>query len=1523
MKIRMSAIRYRGPQQEICDGTITADVTTNIHEVASTLIRAGMGSPSLLPYAMAGTVPLTIKTSTMDGQPPLILDAASPMSESGLQPGDIVEPVLESHPGQGHRLHPPIATIRVIGGQQDGALYLPSAGDNLIGRDQSCRIRLIDREVSRRHAILRSCPNGIEIEDLGSVNGTTIIDGDAEYDGERPAIIRIARTGSAHIAIGTTTLRIESSPPTQAVAASPTVTRYLPSPIVSPTFAPDPVELPSPPPKPKPPRFPLIALAAPLLMGTVMFAVTKSAMSLIFIALSPLIMVGTWLDNFISGKRAQKGARAEYEENLAATRKELEKGLKEEQEHRNKEASRAIDLIHVPTTLDSVLWSKRSEDPSFLCLALGQAMLPARREITLPPRADLPAEQWEKVKALYEAYRNVPQVPLVEQLHSCGNIGITGHESWLMSAARAAVVQLTSLHSPADLVVTAFANETQAHGEWGWLKWLPHADSVYSPLPCPHLVADERSSAALMLALESLINDRRKSHNNRTVRARVSSKTADSDPGPLYSQGVLPAIVVLIFDCENVDISRLVSIAEQGPDVGVHCIWVNPSDQKIPAACRTVVTVDHSSWQVGFVRKGITVPLSSMDSVELSDARIFARAIARVSDVGARVLDESDLPSSVTFDDLVQEDVLGSESAILHRWLETDSITASWKPGQERDDHGLLAVVGQGSDGPVELDLRIHGPHALVGGTTGSGKSEFLQTWIMSLASKYSPDRVTFLLVDYKGGAAFADCVDLPHTVGLVTDLNTHLVRRALTSLRAELRYREELLADKNAKDLLSLELRGDPDTPPALIIIVDEFAALVAEIPEFVDGVIDVAQRGRSLGLHLVLATQRPAGVIKDNLRANTNLRVALRMADDADSSDVIGSKEAAFFSAANPGRAAAKVGAGSLWHFQTAYLGGRRTKATQSSIEIQSLDFGKQTPWPVIPLTYGNKTSPDSEVPRDIESLAASIVRAAKRAQITAPRKPWVPQLENEIPFSCLQAPTAIDHLLVGIVDQPHLQRKSVHGIALTEVGNVVIYGGPGSGKSTALLACAYSAITADPSTNIYGIDAGGNSLRVLSDIPQVGAIIPSGERDRVGRLLAKLKETVDARIQKSGETKQHPIVCLIDGIATFREQYEMVRQSTNPYEDLTHIIRLGRTVGVYVILTCERPNGLPAALASAVPERFTLHLPSDNDYQSLGVPTGVLNEAPPGRSLRIGSDEEIQWAYPGRTSNSDDVQAAFTELADLQQKSSAAEPWTIPPVPTQISRCEVVTQSDDPAAFAITTADLMPVDVPESGFILVSGPARSGRSTAVRSMVAAFSDRAALEGCDVEAFLISPTKSPLAQLRQWTDVADTALARENVIRSLRDRLDDAPTPQQTFVALPPIGATTPPVAEVPAEKPDVAPFPKEGAIPLVVIEDIGGFNGTGNENDLAALMRLLRRHDIPTIIEAENATVNGVWELSSQLRGMRWAIALQPDANDVPSIFTTPFTHYKRTDSPPGRGILILGGNIHGIHVATPES
>src|SRR2546423_5472683 len=266
---------------------------------------------------------------------------------------------------------------------------------------------------------------------------------------------------------------------------------------------------------------------------------------------------------------------------------------------------------------------------------------------------------------------------------------------------------------------------------------------------------------------------------------------------------------------------------------------------------------------------------------------------------------------------------------IIDRWQASRSlITGLHAPEKPAKQAGTLrAVIGRSALGAHALDLRADGPHALVGGTTGSGKSELLQSWILAMAAAHSPQRLTFLLIDYKGGSAFKDLESLPHNVGLVTDLNPHEVRRAIVSVSAELRRREELFAQYHVKDLVELEKKGSRDAPPSLVIVVDEFAALVTELPEFVDGMINVAQRGRSLGVHLILATQRPAGVIKDNLRANPNLRLGLRTADNTATADVLGSPQAAFFDSAVPGRAGSQTGPGRLVPFPTGYAGGWAT--------------------------------------------------------------------------------------------------------------------------------------------------------------------------------------------------------------------------------------------------------------------------------------------------------------------------------------------------------------------------------------------------------------------------------------------------------------------------------------------------------------------------------------------------------------------------------------------------------------------
>ena len=220
----------------------------------------------------------------------------------------------------------------------------------------------------------------------------------------------------------------------------------------------------------------------------------------------------------------------------------------------------------------------------------------------------------------------------------------------------------------------------------------------------------------------------------------------------------------------------------------------------------------------------------------------------------------------------------------------------------------MQAVLGVAASGRFAVDLERDGPHLLIAGTTGSGKSELLQALVVGLAAQSPPGELTFLLIDYKGGSAFAECAALPHVVGLVTDLDDRLVGRVLASLDSEIRRRERVLAAAGARDRAALRAAGG--SMPRLVLVVDEFAALTNELSGFVPGLVGIAQRGRSLGLHLVLATQRPAGVVSPEIRANVAIRVALRMTSAADSVDVIDSADAATIDRRTPGRAYVRIG-------------------------------------------------------------------------------------------------------------------------------------------------------------------------------------------------------------------------------------------------------------------------------------------------------------------------------------------------------------------------------------------------------------------------------------------------------------------------------------------------------------------------------------------------------------------------------------------------------------------------------------
>jgi S-DNA-T family DNA segregation ATPase FtsK/SpoIIIE len=391
---------------------------------------------------------------------------------------------------------------------------------------------------------------------------------------------------------------------------------------------------------------------------------------------------------------------------------------------------------------------------------------------------------------------------------------------------------------------------------------------------------------------------------------------------------------------------------------------------------------------------------------------------------------------------------------------------------------GLAAVIGVESGEPCVIDLVGDGPHAVVAGVTGSGKSELLVTWILALCSAHTTQEVSFLLADFKGGTAFDSLAGVPHVTGVITDLDGTGARRAIESLRAEVRWRETELARVGARDVL------DPRVDvPRLVIVVDEFAALLGEHPELHAVFTDVAARGRALGMHLVLGTQRPAGVVRESLLANCPLRISLRVTDPADSRAVIGTDEAATL----PGGADAR---GTALVRSAADHAPRRVRIALSS-------------------------------KADCEAIAAA-------ADGPRPRRPWLPELPARIDLEDLAALAgeAGDTLLLGLVDEPEQQRQRPVGLRLQHRGMLVI-GSGGSGKSTALGTLAVQA-------GRRAVRVGGGAERAWDAVaelseraPEPGSLLLIDDLDALGATLPpdyarELLERLERVIRGAGESE-----------------------------------------------------------------------------------------------------------------------------------------------------------------------------------------------------------------------------------------------------------------------------------------------------------------------------------------------------------------------------------------------------------------
>lgn len=1458
MRLKVTLLRPSGH----VDVVATVDPTTTVGDLADALQSR---DPQGVSNWSGAAITLGVHSAT--GVTPI--PPAAEVGSAGLRSGAVVSVADASSVPLGAVSSGPAATLRVVAGPDSGRTFSLQPGRSLVGRARACDVKLTDPLVSKQHVRVTVGPS-IEVVDERSSNGV--------YVGEE----RVARAVigvDEPVTIGETVF-VVSGLTAGGLEASSTV-EFNRSPRVAPNFPGEKRTCPDPPQPPQRQRFPILSMLAPAVMGVLFFAITRNVASVAFIALSPLMMAGSYIEGKRAGRATFKEATDQFHASLADLSVDLQADNEAEGVARRAEHPSSSEMVDAILRLSPLVWTRRPEHEHFLTVALGLGTQPSRNTVELPSSRNTTPELWREVQAVADRFATVDRVPVVASFRECGSLGLGGPRDVLQEVANGVVAQLVGLHSPAELVLCGLAPAANA-GEWEWLKWLPHTSVEGAVTFSSQLTSSPPACGVLVAELEDLI-----------VERLESAEHGDGPP--------LPAVVVLIEDQTPVERSRLVGLAERGPQAGVHVLWIAPSVERIPAACRVFLSLDPQSGAAssGHVIEGKSTSPVTVSRVDPIQSEHVGRQLSPVVDSGASTDAASDLPSTVSFLAEAGVELATSTQAVLERWDASFSmpIPADLVGVKLRRDQGLRALVGRSNTDAFHLDLRTQGPHALVGGTTGAGKSEFLQTWILGMAAGNSPLRVTFLFVDYKGGAAFADCLHLPHCVGLVTDLSPHLVQRALTSLNAELRHREHLLNRKKAKDLLELERRRDPEAPPGLVIVVDEFAALVAEVPEFVDGVVNVAQRGRSLGLHLILATQRPAGVIKDNLRANTNLRIALRMADEDDSSDVVGTPLAATFDPALPGRAIAKTGPGRLTPFQAGYVGGwTAANPPPPPLAIRELGFGVDTEWE--PRDAIDEAPVDDPGPNDIARVVAAISAASKEAGIEAPRKPWLPELASLYELAELPTARRDDDLVFGVLDSPATQTQPVVSFQPDRDGNMAVIGTGGSGKSAFLRTVAVAAgLTARGGPCVvYGLDFAGRGLDVLESLPHVGSVIAGEDSERVARLMKQLRETIDQRavdyarvragtIEEYRRLASRPdearVLLLVDNVGAFRQAYEAAI-GQRVWDTFCSIASDGRAVGVHVIVAADRPGSISAALGSAIQQRLVLRLAGEMDLMMAGVPAdGFAADSPPGRGF-IG-DAEVQVAVLGGTQNVAAQGQAIERLAVAMEKAGVQRAPEIERLAERVTLTSLPPTVEGRPTLGLFDETLGPIGFVPEGVFLVTGPPQSGRTTALATIALS------LQRADpsMRLYYFGTPRSPLPAMVPWAGAAIDDEEIEKLAGEVTTAVQDASAP-------------------------GVAVF----------VEDVPSFLNGPSDYVLQEMLGACKTAGAFVVGEGESGSVNGSWPLLQLVRSGRQGIALQPDQTVGDFLFQTPFPRVARADFPPGRGMYVRGGKAFRVQVAVPE-
>lgn len=884
-------------------------------------------------------------------------------------------------------------------------------------------------------------------------------------------------------------------------------------------------------------------------------------------------------------------------------------------------------LCHMLEEQRYLLWNRNFNHDDFMTIRIGKGIVPYPGQIVVPQeRFTLDEDTLSNLPhQLYKKYSYMKDAVSTIDLQKDKLIGVIGNYENLLALMQIMVVQIAATHCYTDVKMVFLARDYEVEN-MEWVKWLPHFFSQDKKIR--YIASEESTLQNISYVLSEELRNRQEQQESNQ-----------------YSPKIQTHYVVFCTLAEWLEKETMYSYMVSKQNYGFTFVLLYGEMDRLPNECVRIIQWDNTYNGSYLLNEEKTdINRIKFDHICGEEAEKFAK---NISGIYVNETAGGDIPSSIDFMEMMQ-------IPKLEKW----DLMKKYK--ENRVYEGIKALVGLTyGNKPMYLDIheKRFGPHGLVAGTTGSGKSETLITFILSLAMNYHPDEVAFVLIDYKGGGMAAPFIGMPHLAGTITNIGNaegvdeSQTRRALTSIRSEIRRRQRLFSKYEINHIdayIQLYRDGEAEKAlPHLIIIADEFAELKKEQPEFISELVSTARVGRSLGIHLILATQKPGNVVDDEIWSNSRFKICLRVQDKQDSMGMLKRPEAAYLTGV--GRAYMQIGNDEIFEmFQSGYAGaGYEAKnelvlSQHNEVSMIGVDGARLVK--NIKRVKGNSVT-------QLKACVEYIMKIAEENGINHVKPLWLPPLSSEIYLEDVLSKYVVDfssglNAVVGLVDVPEKQEQMPAVIEMDKVSSLLLLGNVGVGKTTFLHTMVYSLAKeySPEEIQFYGFDFSSRTLRLIEGLPHCGGIALLEEREKVERILRFLISVTEERkilFEDAGVSgyreylhiKKIPMIMLIiDNYAVFRSEFES-------YESvITLLLREGFQYGIQLIITANATNDVGYRMVQNIAHTIALYLGEKNRYMDVIHRTiDVLPANIAGRGLwESDCISEFQTALPIKAAN-----------------------------------------------------------------------------------------------------------------------------------------------------------------------------------------------------------------------------------------------------------------------------------------------